>query len=190
MTIVVNIAGTNGSGKSHLVHALLGGMTKTELMHGDKVYGYEGLVDGVEHVVHVMGAYLSVTGGCDVLRNNLDSPVAEIFDLIREYHKQGKHVIYEGSYVMNMQRGPVLATELGRDLKVLHLTTPLATCVTSINARRAERGVGLIASTKDVEANWNRARSYAAKMRDAGASVYKVSRAEALPKLLGLLHDD
>jgi len=90
-------------------------------------------------------------------------------------------------FVMNMTRGPQLLEEQGVDFAVLQLTTPMATCIASINDRRAERGEGALENKKNTQDNYRRATNYCAAMRESGARVFKVSRDEALPKLLELL---
>ncbi len=184
---IITIAGTSGSGKSHLMRLFLvwakkhGTVTEKFVEGRAAPIGY--FIDGVtDRSIYVVGGYDVPTGGCDTIHN-----IAQVFGMIEEQHTQKRHVLYEGLFVMNMTRGPQLAAELGQELCVLQLTTPFATCVTSIDARRAERGQGKLETKKNTEDNYRRATNYCAKMRDAGARVIKVSRVEALPTLLELL---
>lgn len=196
--MIIQVAGTSGSGKSHLVRAFMRWAEKEEIPvetqyvsdltkpqgRGERPVGYvvgaEGR--GIEHNVFLPGAYETPTGGCDTIRN-LDTA----FGLIESYRKQGCHVLYEGLFMMNQQRGPALAAELGKNFCVLQLTTPLAICMASINARRAERGAEELVNKKNTIDNYKRAENYCSRMRNAGARVFRVSRDEGLDKILELL---
>jgi hypothetical protein len=144
--------------------------------------GYLVQVTARKPAIFVCGAYETPTGGCDTIHN-----VAQVFDMVLEKHQQGKDVLYEGLFCMNMTKGPQLAAKVGKALAVLQLTTPLGTCIESINKRRAERGAGELIKKVNTQDNYRRATNYSAKMRDAGARVIKVTRDEALPKMLELL---
>ena len=135
--------------------------------------------------LYVLGAYETPTGGCDTIHD-----VSQLFELVMAQYKKKRHVLYEGLFVMNMTRGPQLAAQVGRELCVLQLTTPLATCMTSINARRAERGEDVLITKKNTEGNYRRAINYCAKMRDAGARVIRITRDEGLDQILSLLKED
>jgi len=132
----------------------------------------------------VLGAYESPTGGCDTIHD-----IAKVFELVKLHYVMGEHVLFEGLFCMNQTRGPALAAEVGKKLVVLQLTTPLATCLASINSRRAERGEGELATQKNTKDNYKRAENYCYRMRDAGARVIKVNRDEGLDKILELLCD-
>lgn len=181
--MLIQAAGTSGSGKSHLFRALIkwarenGGVDEQEA-------GYT-LITGKgksKAFSYVLGKYDVPTGGCDTIHD-----VSEIYDTIRNQATKNDNVLFEGLFVMNMTRGPQLAEEFGRDFVVLQLTTPLATCLESINQRRAERGEGALESTRNTEDNYRRARNYCSTMRDAGAKIIKVDRSEALEVTLKLM---
>lgn len=191
MSIIVTIAGTSGSGKSHLMRFFL----DWARMNGDVVEEFvEGRVAPIGYLVqlkrpvqstcaiYVIGGYEVPTGGCDTIHN-----IAKIFSSIEKQYALGRHVLYEGLFVMNQIRGSQLAAEVGENLCVLQLTTPLATCFASINERRAERGEGKLETKNNTVDNYRRATNYCAKMRDSGARVFKVDRGTALPRLLNLL---
>jgi len=139
-----------------------------------------GLSQGGE--AFVVGKYDVPTGGCDTIHD-----VKALYETIYNLQSTHNHVLFEGLFVMNMTRGPQLAEELGKNLVLLQLTTPLATCIASINSRRAEKGKGLLENKANTQDNYRRATNYCAKMRDAGARVIKVSREEGLGKILELL---
>ena len=183
---IITIAGTSGSGKSTVVRAFLDWARKSNKVTEEFIDGrtspiaYTVALKG-KAPVYVLGSYEVPTGGCDTIHD-----VAEIFDRVKRNHRNC-HVVYEGLFVMNQTRGPKLAAEMGRKLCVLQLDTSLATCITSIDARRAEKGKDKLEAKTNTVDNYRRARNYCSKMRDSGARVFKVSRDEALPKMLELL---
>lgn len=186
--MIINIAGTSGSGKSHLMRTFLAWVKehrgKVEEEFGEGRGAPIGYQIGLPKLrpIYVVGSYRTPTGGCDTMHD-----VQELFSAVREKYEAGFNILYEGLFVMNMTRGPQLAADVGRDFCVLHLTTPLATCMASINSRRAERGKGVLENKENTVSNYKRANSYTARMRDAGARVFKVSRDEGLDKILELL---
>lgn len=185
MTCVINIAGTNGSGKSTVARALLQRATEAlPVTSGARAqpWGYDLQLPGVGPATHLIGAYVVPTGGCDTIRD-----VNKVFEIVEQQFALGKHVVYEGAIVMNMLRGVGLVEKYPGRVHVLLLTTPLADCVKAINGRRAEQGEAPIANRTNVEGNWKRSYTYAGKMRGAGAQVINVTREQALPKLLELL---
>jgi hypothetical protein len=179
---IINIAGTNGSGKSTVVRWLLDqALEKTPVMQEGRSIpiGYDLVLPKIETVVHVMGAYEVPTGGCDTIKD-----VRIAFDHLVSQVKEGKHIVYEGAFVMNMQRGPEMVQQLAEHrVYVLLLTTPLAACFQAIAARRAENGEGVFVQRKNIEGHHVRAQNYSSKMRQAGATVKRVTREEA-PKVL------
>lgn len=132
--------------------------------------------------VCVLGKYEVPTGGCDTIHN-----IELIYETLKLMQESHDHVLFEGLFVMNQTRGPQLAEEFGKKLVVLQLATPLATCISSINARRSARGEGALEKKDNTQDNYRRALNYCSKMRDAGARVIKVDREAALDKVLELL---
>jgi len=176
---IIQVCGTSGSGKSHLMRSFIE-YSRKEGRVQEKDGGYLIHLNGSG--LFVLGKYDVPTGGCDTIHD-----IASIYARIEDAVGNHDHVLYEGLFVMNQTRGPQLAEKYGKEMALLQLTTPLATCFASINARRAERGDGELANHKNTQDNYRRATNYCAKMRDSGARVFRVSRDEALPKLLELL---
>lgn len=189
--MIINIAGTSGSGKSTLVRNLMAPVDPTR--ESEEIWedgrktplGYRLRLAGVEHPVFVVGAYVAGTGGCDTIKD-----VVRVYGLVKEHHERGEHVVYEGLFVMNHTRGLALLRDVGSALVVLKLTTPLEVCFEAIKERRAKKGVTEPVTRKNTEGNFVRANNYAYKMKAAGGAVHRVSRDEALPKLLELLRGD
>lgn len=190
---IITIAGTNGSGKSTVVRQLLDkGITVPVEAPGRQTplgYVLKGL-DRVSAPVFIVGAYMYGTGGADTIKRHGIEPV---FELIRDKAKDGYSVIYEGAFVMNHTRGPLLVRELlgGRVIKSFHvllLTTPLEVCFREIGQRREETDFKSPAlQRRNIEGNHVRANNYANKMRLAGARVTRVSRETALETLQTIL---
>lgn len=184
--MIINIAGTSGSGKTTTVRQLLSmvPIKVPEFTPGRKApLGYHFTVSGVTNGVYLVGAYEeAATGGCDSIKD-----IATIYDLVRRKHEAKYHVVYEGLFMMNMTRGPQLVRACPGAVNVMKLTTPLEDCFAGINARRAAKGQPPLLKRENTEGNFKRADNYWRVMRDAGATVHKVSRDEAFPKMLELL---
>lgn len=184
--MIVNIAGTSGSGKSHAARSFLEHMRKNGTVEpvrkDERIIGYDLTTRRGKKPIYLLGAYDQPSGGCDTFKQ-----VAYVFDTVARKHRLGVHVVYEGLFVMNMTRGPELAAEYGEELTILQLTTPLSSCLASVNQRRAVRGAGPLEDTTNTRDNYVRAERYCSKMRGAGARVLRVSRDEVVGKLLKLV---
>lgn len=147
--MIINIRGTSGSGKSHLVKHIMSMYVSTEanyikgrkqplwyLLHNDEH----------EPELAVVGQYETACGGGDSI-----SKVQDMFDLVNDLDSQGYHVIFEdmraGAYEWRR------TVEL-HDIRVIFLNTPLEQCINDVNKRRRERGVMAPASTKNTEAKY------------------------------------
>lgn len=110
--MIINIRGTSGSGKTHLVRELMSAMTDLKLIPGDsqigglathypknkesKAIGYSGTLtypDEIDHRVHVVGRYETACGGCDTIKTQ-----DEICDRVRAFATRGD-VVFEGLLV-------------------------------------------------------------------------------------------
>lgn len=185
--MIIQIAGTSGSGKSHAMRRFLDWARQQGKVDEDFVdernspFGYYVTLPKFRSI-YVVGSYRTPTGGCDTI-----SDVKRVYQLIQEMHDEGNHVLYEGLFVMNMTRGPVLAEKYGEELCVLQLNTPYAVCIASINSRRAERGEGKLHKKENTKGNYARAESYCKVMKGAGARVLRVSRGMVFPQMISLL---
>jgi hypothetical protein len=185
--MIIQICGTNGSGKSTIVDKVFDLATDRQDIIDDntgKTRGYEMFVGS--HPLVVPGMYHNITArGCDAIKDmqyNLET--------VRQAHLGGYHVLFEGIRMMNHTRGLAFFRELGyNNLTLLLLDTPLAECVRSIMARRVATGKdqNRLALSKDIEGTITRSRNYAAKLRMQGARLVKVSRDSALDVVLEAL---
>jgi hypothetical protein len=187
--MIVNIAGTNGSGKTYAVRALLEQSRLIEKCPGNQLWKEFGrlieLTPG--RTIFVMGRYDSFdTGGADTIKD-----VGLMYQLISEHAIKGEDVVYEGSFAMNHTRGIQLVNEMKKvdiPVSVIYLTTPLDVCKASINERRKRRGdPPFPRSWRLIDQNVTRARNFTDKLRWSGATVYKLERHLASQKLIELL---
>jgi ABC-type dipeptide/oligopeptide/nickel transport system ATPase component len=192
--VIINISGTSGSGKSHLVRSFIswaedGGVVKSLYAEERKnPIGYDVILPKRKRVVHIVGPYGDAdTAGCDVLRN-----VEAAYERIHEAYDAGKDVLFEGLFMMNMTRGPQMVEQYGYGdrVYVIQLTDPLPVCFASISTRRERRGEGKLLSKENTTSNFKRSNSYCIKMRGAGAEVISTKRSEALGVLVDLLGYD
>lgn len=140
LTVVINIRGTNGSGKSTTVRRILNSFAFTEVKHGRVTcYEYESNAHGPFKIA-VIGAYKTATGGCDTIKTQ-----DEVCDLVRVYASQGWHVIFEGVVISTLHsRYSKLADELlaGYNTPTVfaYMDTPPERCLQNVKARRVAAG--------------------------------------------------
>lgn len=74
-------------------------------------------------------------GGCDTLDG-----YETTYAMLREAHDLGHDVLYEGLLISGESARPIAMHNEGyRPLHVIALSTPIETCIASINARRQEK---------------------------------------------------
>jgi hypothetical protein len=143
--MVINIRGTNASGKSTIARQLLTDFTATKIFGvlGPKhPEAYTLSVPGVRQPVFILGPYphRGNTGGCDRIQ-----PYDLILLLLDKYSPRG-HVFFEGSLISdNYGRVGDWLQARGRDAVVLFLDTPLDVCLERLRARTAHAGVKHVA---------------------------------------------
>lgn len=135
--MIINVRGTNGSGKTTVVRRVLKQFPHEplELRGRSKRPTRYRLQSGGQGTI-ILGSYENlVTGGCDTLK-----PIDEIERLLRRSQLEADHVIFEGVMVSRtFTRWASLANELG-DFWWLFLNTPLETCIEGVISRRRSRG--------------------------------------------------
>jgi energy-coupling factor transporter ATP-binding protein EcfA2 len=188
--VIINIAGTSGSGKSTVARALMALDPAPEplLWPGRRspIGYYLRAWPEVRRPVFLAGAYDAPTGGCDTIKD-----VGQVYDLIVSQHEAGCHVVYEGLFVMNHTRGIAL-WKATRALHVILLTTPLDECWRRIHARRAAVGNERPLGQRNTDGNAVRARNYAFKLSQIDCPVTKATSDEApgvITRLLGTASD-
>lgn len=128
---VLDIRGTNGAGKSHIVHRLLAEYSGQQVVKAGKVIGY--WMPSISW--SVLGTYENQCGGCDSIKT-----ANEICDRARLFYGRYSNVILEGITVSHTyKRYNDLALELG-NYRFLFLTTPLEICIHRVKQRRVAKG--------------------------------------------------
>lgn len=183
--------GTSGSGKSTAVRRVLEKLKLVSTVMEDgrrRPLAYiHALPSGSE--VATLGSYESTCGGCDTIKG-LD----RTFELVRLFHSQGKHVLFEG---LLLSEGTDRILALQRDGLPIHciaLTTSLEECLASVQLRReasAEKR-GKVPTLLDPTNTSKRVKVIErslARIRAAGVPVHDCSRELAVVtacQLLGL----
>jgi hypothetical protein len=141
--LCICVRGTNGSGKSSIVAAILD-VYKGEPILDDKgkIRGYlckDMLIPGMVQPkdLRILGSYKTTCGGCDAI-----STQDAICDLVREWAPLG-NVLFEGLLISGLfSRYNSLADELqtkyGTHSIIGFLDTPLQTCIERTLSRRAK----------------------------------------------------
>jgi energy-coupling factor transporter ATP-binding protein EcfA2 len=184
VTVIVNIAGTSGSGKSTVVRQLLaaGRHTMPKIDRGRDI----GFITYIgDHPIYVAGRYgVHDTAGCDCIKD-----VEFWYETILEQARVN-HVVYEGLFVMNHKRGLELMPKIEgiATMHIINLTTPWAVCRDSINERRQRRGQdNFDGNQRNLEGHMVRAKNFAFKLRQLGALTYNLDREAAVVKLKELV---
>lgn len=180
---VIDIRGTHGSGKTHLVRSLL------------QRYQHEPIEDQGTHLGYhlldvdtaVVGSYDRVCGGCDGIGS-----ADEVVERVRVFSKVFKHVVLEGILVAHtFKRYSLLADELKHyGYNFCFLDTPLNVCIERVRQRRLERGATKPFNPKNTVKDWgNINKRVKHKMATAGHTVYSLSHIDPMPIVLNLLGD-
>lgn len=149
--MIINIRGTNGSGKSHIVHCLLKGREFEEIFLGEEQVG----VVVPELSLRIIGDYGTQCGGCDWLQAGRGGTsysvqmVEDLVGLLSEDWMPEKHVLFEG-FMISGTFGRWNECAARYEQKYGHgswvfcfLDTPKEICAERIGSRRAERAASL-----------------------------------------------
>jgi thymidylate kinase len=183
--MIVQICGTNASGKTTIIRKLRDMAASTEVLYDleakkPKVVGYDLTFDGVPGKVRLLGPYeAAVTGGMDALGGTAEG----MYERIKKAHDEADNVLFEGIRAHNHTRGLAML-RLGIPYHVFLLDTPLEVVLEGLRARRAARGVEMLEDTSHIQQNVRRAANYAFKMYECGAKRYKINRDECPAKIL------
>lgn len=186
--MIINVRGTHGSGKSHLVRAILRSYRRVNpiYMGGRRQpIGYECRQRGCPRLF-VLGHYETPGGGggCDTI-----GKPDIMFQYIKRYAKHGWHVLYEGIVAQHGVPRAIELHDLGYDLRVFVLDLPLAKCIRAVKRRRKARGNDKPFDPKNLIEEWE-ARILPAlpRLRAAGIRVTLcASRRRAAHRIRALL---
>lgn len=187
--MIVQICGTNASGKTTVMRKLLAFASAQEpVTENNKIMGYNIILPEVTAPVRVIGPYgEAATGGCDRLGGRAEDFYAYVESLWHDNPE--RHILFEGIRVMNHTRGIALqrATQC---MHIVRLMTPFPEVMASLSERREAAGnTRELKSIKDIESNMVRAKNYALKIYDVGGKQYRVNRDEAPETVLEILRN-
>lgn len=185
----INIRGTSGSGKTHLVRTMLNHVTSKEgLASGCELTfvksdireecGY--LIKRPGHRdIWVMGSYEGPTGGCDTISGQLS--LDRIYDKVeRTVTVDHRHVLFEGLIVCSDARRTKDLVSEKFPLHVILLNTPLEQCKKNIDARRAAKEKGPLEDHRNTEQKYNGNLESVARFASAGVDVKQLSVEDAM----------
>ena len=165
--MIIDIRGTNGSGKSHIVHEIL----RRHPVTGGFVVEANGDTADVLHVeplnLFILGDYDKVCGGCDGI------PTQDLIEAcVREFADKGT-VLLEGLLVGHtFERWNRLAMDLQPiPYKFLFLDTPEQVCIDRVKARRLARGNDKPYDPKNLTKDWHQCRRVKERLEQAGRDV-------------------
>lgn len=175
---IIDIRGSHGSGKSWIVHQILGDQRENIMENGKQI----GTV-ALKYDCAVVGWYRSTCGGCDLIKHPDD-----VVRRVKLFATQHRHVMLEGILVAHtFKRYSNLATEMG-DYHFMFLNTPLATCIQRVEARRLARGKTEPFNPRNVVNDWHNIwESVREKCLDAGHLVTILDWKNPLPPVLEIL---
>lgn len=184
--MLLKINGTSGAGKSTLVRAIMSRYDRFDpVMVSDRKqpYGYVCLPKTVNgRPLFVLGHYETPCGGCDTIKTQ-----DEIFDRVRSEHARGMDVLFEGLLIGGeFKRTLALHTD-GLPFQILGLTTPLQTCLDSIQARREASGrvTEKPVSVENIRGKFETYERTLKKLENSGVPVHRLDRDAALAFALG-----
>ena len=195
--MIVNVRGTSGSGKSHLVKQVIdrmtrhhGAPTKESQDRRRQPIAYKWVwPDTAGRDLYIPGHYESPCGGCDTIKS-----MERVADMVRRAYDDGFNVLFEGLlYSEETKRTLNMYGEEGRDIQLVKLTTPLDVCINSVNKRRHARmgdKFTPINPKPTVEKKFHTTHRACDKLRRRGVPVTYVSRETALNHVLDLLGEE
>lgn len=187
MTHIYDIRGTNGSGKSHVVHQLLNSNETREITDNGRTQG----IYIPSFQCAVLGQYKTVCGGCDQLPNaNSVNTLVREFLLMREI----KVIVLEGLLVSHtFQRYHDLAVEVerkGHRYNFLFLDTPLELCISRVESRRETKKPGQPKfNPRNLIKDFHQIDRVRLRMIEAGRSVKKLNHTKAVELVQEMIRD-
>lgn len=177
--MIINIRGTSGSGKSHLVREVMEQCTDRvpEFVEGRKRPLYYTMRQPNGRTLAVVGHYETACGGCDTI-TKLD----DIYSTVRMCADAGYDVLFEG-LLISAEVNRAAALSEGQDMLVIGLTqVPLEVCVDSVNARRRAKDPDKPpVNPKNTEAKWKQTRRACDRLEaESHAEVHRLNREDAL----------
>lgn len=188
--MIINVRGTSGSGKTHLMKRVLALYSGSKLRFKQdgrrQPTGYllgRGTDQPPGPSLFVPGHYEVACGGCDTLDG-----YETIYGMVREAHANGHDVVYEGLLISGESTRPIALHQEGAPLHVIALSTPIDICIASINQRRwAKNPDKPPVKEKNTRAKLRAVELALIKMVDAGIPCEVLSRDAAFERVRELL---
>lgn len=183
--MIINLRGTSGAGKSHIVREVMShfAVKMPEYIDGRKrpllyrLYPGESVEVETPRAV-VLGHYETPCGGCDTI--SVPKSLDFIYDLVRREDSAGFHVLYEGLIVESDVRRLAECHHEGRKVLVLALNTPVEVCLESVKQRRGERGDARELDPTNTVNRMPQIQKRMRRLREQGVDARWVSREEGL----------
>jgi hypothetical protein len=182
---MVNIRGTSGAGKSHLVRRVMGAYaTRSEVTTEGRKQPLRYVLTSplTPRPLWVLGHYNTACGGCDTIKTP-----DQVYDLVREGHAQGADVLYEGIMVQDDVRRCIEVTQALEPVNVVWLSTPIEECLSGVRERRVARGDERPLNEKNTRERARRLAGTVRRLRGAGVPVSELDREAAFRHCCELL---
>ena len=182
--LAINIQGTSGSGKSTLVRSIMLHYQANAPCYVDgrkQPHHYLLSVEGRPCLV-VPGHYATPCGGCDTLKT-----VDDVYATVHKAIEAKSNVLYEGIMVADDTRRAIDLNSIA-EVHVILLTTPIETCLASIQNRRDARGDTRPLNPKNTISRARAHENGCKRLEAEGVAVHRLSRDEALAKVKELLN--
>lgn len=179
MSIIIDLRGTSGSGKSTCAKRFLDEHASTKIVGlTGKHLGYTVML--THRPLFILGRYTSPTGGCDTIPD-----MDEVIVRINHGYNLGYNVLLEGLRTSGvMGRLGANSVQYGPQYIFAFLDTPLTTCVKNINARRAARGALPLKDHKHTYSKFRAVESVRRRVTEQGRRVLTVNWLTAKDQLL------
>lgn len=176
--MIINIRGTNGSGKTWVIHQLMQRYGQTPIR------GRDARISG--HVLgcgaRVVGRYVKMdgvtplsTGGCDTVPT-LD----KVEELVRLHARRGS-VVFEGLLISGVYgRWDVFANTVP-DFRFVFLSTTLEECIWKVETRRSAAGKIKLLNPTNLTFKFRAVENTRVRFVDAGHAVWQVTSDDAVP---------
>lgn len=131
---IVNIRGTHGSGKSHIIRRLLDLYDWEPVGLNNRGHPLNHLItNSSTGPIYVVGGYTNVCGGCDGTQ-----PYSLIWPRVQEFADRG-HVLFEGALISCSYGSIGRSSEAYGDRFIFaFINTPFDLCVARVKERRAK----------------------------------------------------
>jgi ABC-type cobalamin/Fe3+-siderophores transport system ATPase subunit len=171
--MIINLRGTNGSGKSALVRTIMSlyptvtQIAYPEAEHKRRPMGYI-CRKGVNRLF-IPGHYEIANGGIDTLPS-----LNYAYDLILKHHEFAADVLFEGKNLTDNIERLLIMHQAKLDISVIFINLSVADCIKAVRAR------GHAIQEKTIEAIDKKCKKEFATLSKAGVKCLQLGRAEAL----------